>query len=647
MTFRSHHSNASLVRAASVAAALVTLPAVTANAMDEASPLRLGAGIEGGRVAVKSATPSEIDKSGAAYGVKAFAEIRSRWLTLMLGASQQSATLSGIDDSRGVGQDLTVSTANAQSTLFLNLGSRFSLGYTGRVHQGPSADYGVQADNVQKIYRDAGPSLRASLPFLPKYSLTAETTWLRSLKSDDRKVNTILATLSASIPLKLPSLGKVSLAAKAPLAPGALQAISSPDGAWPALHFKHASDELEDESQKDLQLIIDSLKNSQLSGYRVSVNGFGSRTGSLRRTMEVSLQRAQRIAGILQSAGVSTAAIDVAAFGSTDLLMSEAPDGDRQRRVVVSLKKVASDSVKTGSYSLSMSRMRIPPALVYRADELWSMIEMRRALGAFATAEKAVSIDVPGEITGQRGTWAKVSEGMSILATSGIKIENIRVRATPRSGDILFRVESDDSALISRLESIQQRRERLIAVPATIDNAKAIADTLLVNSGAWDSVETSLDIREKLAEYGLPSGRISLRRSSRLWSQSFGTVLSVNGGSSGGVLLVHARRRSESFRNSLMVAASTTPRAHSPETPSTSSNPAIMKPQKNLQDDVLRLMAKPPLKKPEIIPEPQRERAADPAPAQRTTPPAQHDPPASPGNPWNTLPRGQAGARRR
>ncbi|MEY4631302.1 MAG: OmpA family [Pseudomonadota bacterium] len=583
-----------LKRTACAAGAASLLTATSAYAVDKTTgPFRLGAGVEGGRVSVLSEKPTELDKSGPSYGMRAFAEINSRWLTFTLGGSRQTTRLSGEDKTRGVGQDLTVNTATGQTGLFLNFTRKLSLGLAGRIHKGPSADYGVQVDDAQKTFRDAGPALRASIPLLTRYNIIAEAAWLRSLNSEERKVSTVLASLSASIPVNLPSFGKTTMAAKIIAQPGQ---ITSTDEFRPTvsnLYFQYASDELAPESIKDVQTIVDALKRQNLGDQRIEISGFGSRTGSPRRTLAVSLQRAEKIAAMLIEAGIPASAMEVAGFGSSELDPLEAPDGDRQRRVVVKLKRTRPQPQDVTTYALSMSGRRIPPSVVYKAEELWGILETVQAMRNSENKSLSVSVDLPASVARQPGTWEKVREGINVIVSAGLSKNGLVTRVSGRRGDILFKITTTDNRLLARLDEVQQMQNKLVAVNVDRLQTDDLPDKLIASSKLWTAIEVpSREIRQRLIDEGIAPGRIRLGQQSDLWSYTTESI--QQSGPSKGVIVVHASRSKKRLETAL--------RSNVPEqvtrvtTPSREKKEPAPKPD-HAKDAILRLMAKPLIEK--------------------------------------------------
>ena len=530
------HSLETILTRSIVAVASASLIAQAGFAMNEESPLRVGVGIDGGRVSVDSLIPAELDKSGTQFGYRGFVEYQTRWLSLMVGGAQRRVSATGEDTQRGVSQQLNVNAATVQGGLFLNLGRRFSLGMSSRVHTGPSADYGVYADKENHSFRDAGPSLRARLATFKGFDVAAEVSWFKSLENDVRKVDTFVAGLSASIPVKTPHFGRLEFAAKnSPAAveqkPATIDAkpvvtphtvdnlapTSEPtsEPTFAPVLFQHASDALLPDDEPRVAEMIKSLKGMDLKGRQIHVSGHGSRVGSQRATLKVSLARAEKIASMLVAGGIPEDAIDFAGFGASALDPNHKPGADEQRRVVVALKNSGAES--PASMSFKISTQQVASGLVYKVDELWTVLEIARSIRRFRAADKSVVIEVPASVIKKPGSFEKASQAVSILKSFGLKSTQITTKVIPLRSDIQIRVASPDTLLIAALGRASERRGRMLVLPVASDKLEPFVARLQKHRNLWSYVEAKPEIRQGLIASGIAKKAVIHRSKSDLW----------------------------------------------------------------------------------------------------------------------------------
>lgn len=593
----------------------------TALAVDGESPLRLGAGVDGGRVSVDSKVPTELDKTGTQYGVRGFLEYQTRWLSLMVGGAQHSVTVTGEDSSRGVVQQMQVNAATAQGGFYLNLGRRLSLGLSTRVHKGPSADYGVYAKKENHTFRDAGPSIRTRLAIFKGFDVAAEASLFKSLENDVRAVDTVVAGLSASIPVKTPNFGRLEFAAKGgpgdstagkggTKAPGAGLVIDTFD----PVHFEHSSDELVTGDETRVANMIKILKGTDLRGRRVQVSGYGSRVGSPRVTLMVSLARAEKIASMLVAGGIPEEMIDFSGYGASVLDPAIEPDADGQRRVVVSLTNPAEE--KPASMAFDISTLRVPPGLVYRVDELWTVLEIGRSIRKFRAADKSVVIEVPESVTTQRGTYEKVSHAVSILRSFGLKSNQIATKVVPVKSDIQITVTSPDKNLMAALDRAGYRRGRMLIMPVASDKVPSFVARLKEHRKLWTYVEAKSEIRQEMIAADFGKTLVINRTVSDLWPRAvvgFGPLAENHT-----LVVVHASRSLKHLRTALVDDADKAPVIESaPETvapvverkiekiekiekpePKATPVPAVVKP---VPQKVAKPKESPKVKEPKVI----------------------------------------------
>ena len=184
----------------------ILLAANRSMAMSAAGPLlRLGVAMDVARVSVDSSVPAELDKTGGQVGFGAHAAMDSRWWSLTLGVSHCTSQLKGSDEVRGVGQELAVSSSALQSGFFFNFSRRIGIGFKSRIQRGTAADFGIHASEQMQTMREAGGALRAFLSRSGGYDLVAEAAWLRSRGIEKRDVQTVVAGLTAALPVRLRS----------------------------------------------------------------------------------------------------------------------------------------------------------------------------------------------------------------------------------------------------------------------------------------------------------------------------------------------------------------------------------------------------------------------------------------------------------
>ncbi|NDE15782.1 hypothetical protein EBZ80_12715 [bacterium] len=554
------------VRATVIAA--MTLPAATGMAATgelnreiaarpvTSSPLRIGAGLDAGAVSVKSQTPAELDKTGPAYGVKGFVELRSRYLSLMVGATQQSSNLKGEDATRGLGQQMTVNSAIASAGLLLNFTPRFSVGFVTRTHKGPSADYGVYPDNEVKTYRDTGTTVRAGLPFLKNYDLSAEVSAFRATKTEDRNVNMVIAGLSASIPVKIPNFGRIELAAKKGPEAGKPETIDDIIRSFPALYFKHASNELEAASETKVAEIVKILKGKdlvkELGGRQIQIDGHGTQTGGERWTMKLSVDRAEKIAAMLVAGGIPQESLAFTGYGSSMLDPRVEPRDERQRRVVFALASKDDGTPASDSATSQISTTRAPAGVVYRVDELWTILEMSKSLFKFRDSDKKVIVDVPYRVTQSPGTWEKVHHAIASFHAHGIKSNQLIVKSIVRKGGILLTVASPDEQLVAEVERTQRMRKNLIVLPVSSEKVSQMAIRLRDNQNLWTRVEARPEIRDQFIEAGLKKSQAVRRVATDLWPRTTGSYGLIENSDS--VIIIHARRSKDTLAAALVGA---------------------------------------------------------------------------------------------
>ena len=509
-----------------VMVAVAGLSSSIAFSQEESSPLHLGAGLDAGMVTVKPTRPKELNKSGTQFGVKTFLELRSRFFGFMLGAAQQTATVSGDDPTRGVGQELKINSAMGYSGLYVNFGPKMSLGVTGRIHKGASADYGIYRDTSAKTFRDVGTTLKGALPFFEKFNLSAEASVFRATQTSERKVDSVVAGLSATIPVKLPNIGRIEFAAKNPDPLYNVPTTIKSEEALSQLllkpvRFSNASSRLDDEAKGHIKALVTALKQVQLGSRRIQVSGHGSWTEKTRRTLSFSLARSAAVADRLVDAGIPASVIDVAGYGSSLPDPAIPIDSDQQQRVMVSLSDIAKEEgSRLNSVTFEISNLRIPPSVVHRIDELWTILDLGRILKKFPAPKKVVTIEFPERIIREPGTWERVRLAVGSLKYAHPTATQITLKIVPHRENVSFDVRSDDQEFMDAIQQSQNLRQNLIVIPVAIENTKQMADRLKRNADSWTFIEAKPEMGAALVSAGIPVTRIIHWPSSELWPET-------------------------------------------------------------------------------------------------------------------------------
>ncbi len=506
---------------------------------DTLSPLRFGAGIDAGHVVIAPVgTTTELEKSGTQIEVRGFFEYQTRFFSLNLGASRQTSKVKTDDPE----QSLSVNSASLQSTLYVNLGNAFGLGITGRVNKGRSADYAVDTESSSKVFREFGPSLRARIPLFKNYNVMAETSILHSTANDQRKVSTILAGLSASIPIRRLAFPTLEMSAKNPPLTGRQDKDSTHpfDTSIAPLYFKHASNDFDESSEIQLTAIIQNLKTVDLSGARISVAGHGTRSGTTRKTLQLTLIRAARVASRLIAAGIPADRIDVAGYGSTQSDVRLDPDDAKQRRVQISVVTPPKEAGKPKAASFGISGLRIPPGVIYQVDELWTILEMSKIVKRLKPSSLTVTIDLPQRITGEPGTWEKISLAIGMLKNGGVKSGQVILKTTPRNGEIVFYAATKSSGLLAALEKIPKSRSQMMVYPIANENLAQFVTILRDQQKVWTHLEATFEAKVALIAAGLSKLRVSTRATSSLWPTTVTGIGDVTEGHS--LIVLHGVR---------------------------------------------------------------------------------------------------------
>ena len=506
-----------------VMVAVAGLTSAIALSQDEASPLHLGAGVDAGMVTVKPTQPKELNKTGTQFGVKTFFELRSQFVGFMLGVAQETATVSGDDPSRGVGQELQINSAMTYSGLYVNFGPKMSLGVTGRLHKGASADFGIYRDNSPKIFRDIGATIKGSLPFFENLNLAAEASVFHATQTSKRKVDTVVAGLSATIPVKLPTIGRIEFAAKNPEPLFNVPTTTKSEEALSLLlikpiRFSNSSSRLDDEAKDHIKAIVGGLKSVQLGSRRIQVSGHGSWTEKTRRTLSFSLARSTVVAERLMEAGFPASIIDVSGYGSSLPDPALAPDSDQQQRVIISLKNAPSEGdANPTSVAFEISNLRIPPSVIYRIDELWTILDLGRILKKFSEPMKIINIEFPERMIREPGTWERVRLAVGSLKYNHPSATQIILRVVAHRENVAFDVRSTDNEFLDAIQHSQTLRPNLIVFPVAIENIALMASRLKRNADSWTFIEAKPEIGSALVAAGIPVSKIIHWPSSELW----------------------------------------------------------------------------------------------------------------------------------
>lgn len=413
-----HAHRLKLIATCTCGAALccAALPARGASA--DRGKVTLGAAIEGGRVFVDSRIPSELDKDGAIKAYKAFLEYHADRFSLALNGGFESAETAGRDEVRAVSQAASVKAAGIGVGVYANLGYSMQLGIDVRQHRGPGADYGIYREPKDRVMTDLGPALRVYAPFLTSYLLRAEFSALTSSNADLRRVSTLTAGLSMSIPVPFIEYPRLRLSAK-----------PSPRLEDEVLLFDYASDEIADEDMSDITEFAGRWRRQDFSSRKIVVSGHASRAGYTRTNLRVSLRRALNVARVLIENGVPHDALELSGFGYSKLLDSVPPVYDEQRRVEVRvMRREAFDYAKTPSKSLTTSQLS----------------RFAKILKGKNPKSYLVRVSIPSVATRSDRDWRRVENYLEILVREGVPADRIVTRTEIRDGDVAFNIANLD-----------------------------------------------------------------------------------------------------------------------------------------------------------------------------------------------------------
>lgn len=384
----------------------------------ERGSLTLGVGMENGKVRVDSAIPAELDKSGSVKGYKGFIEYHADSYSLMIGGSRESAEAKGEDTVREVGQKTALTSVNVETGVFFNLGYEMQWGFDARFHRGPGADYGVYRELQQREMIDFGPAIRLYTPFLTKWLLRLEGALLTSTTSSPRRVSTLTAGISASVPVPFVEYASLRLGAKA-----------LPARDHEEILFPYASEELDDRARKEIYLFARAHSNQDLSARKIVVSGHGSRAGFDRTNLRLSLRRALNVARVLVQSGIPETAIELTGFGKSKIDPSASPVAPEQRRVEL---RVAPRTPENKSTIRSK---------VLDEDQI---ARLAASLKGREPASYQVRISVPSVMTADDAAWVRVERYLELMEQQGIPGDRIVTRTELRTGEIAFNIHSED-----------------------------------------------------------------------------------------------------------------------------------------------------------------------------------------------------------
>lgn len=384
----------------------------------ERGQLTLGFGGEGGAVFVDSNIPAELDRKGPLKNYKGFIEYHADRFSLLLGGGYESSETSGRDDGREVAQATKGKAANVQAGLFFNLGYAMQLGLDLRQHRGQGADYGIYRDESIRSMTDIGPAVRFYAPFLTTYLLRAEFAALTSTVADKRRVSTVTAGLSMSIPVPFMDYPRLRLGAKA-----------NPRPEDDVLYFDYASDELSGPEKDQIAAFAVRWRRQDFSARKIVVNGHASRAGYPRTNLRVSLRRALNVAGVLLENGVPDDAIELTGFGYSKLAEDVPPTYDEQRRVEIRvLPRESSSFAKAPSKTLTIAQLE----------------NFAKSLKNKDPKSYLIRVSIPSVATRSDRAWNRVESYLEILVREGIPNERVITRTEIRDGDIVFNIATLD-----------------------------------------------------------------------------------------------------------------------------------------------------------------------------------------------------------
>ncbi|NBQ53367.1 MAG: hypothetical protein EBU49_07300 [Proteobacteria bacterium] len=188
---------------------------------------------------------------------------------------------------------------------------------------------------------------------------------------------------------------------------------------------------------------------------------------------------------------------------------------------MVSLRDIATEEgSKSNSVTFEISNLRIPPSVVYRIDELWTILDLGRILKKFAEPKKVVTIEFPERMIREPGTWERVRLAVGSLKYAHPNATQIILKIVPQRENVLFAVRSDDHEFLEAIQQSQDLRRNLFVIPVAIENAGQMAERLKRNEDLWTFIEAKPEMGAALVSFGIPIKRIIHWPSSELWPET-------------------------------------------------------------------------------------------------------------------------------